>query len=391
VVSLVAVSGEAEQLGRLRIVKSTEVADSLADAMAGGPPIAPLPADPIERNRVIAMLQTAEPVVEADAAVVIATSGSTGTPKGVVLSRTAIRASAEATNDRLGGVGDWVLALPPHYVAGVMVLARACLAGTRAVPVRSDLSDLPQVAATLAERRYISVVPAQLDRALRRPEVSEALASSSSVLVGGGPTDPELVERAVAQGIRLVTTYGMSETCGGCVYDGQPLRGIDVECSEDGRIMIGGPTLFSGYRLRPDLTTAALVDGKFRTQDTGRWRSGRLVVLGRMDDIVISGGHKVDLGEVERCVQRWAADREARAIVLGVPDPIWGTLIIAVSDAAGSLENLQGVVCASLPMYAMPRQLIYVAELPWLASGKPDRVAIKSMIARTLVEREASV
>ena len=390
-VSLVAVSGDAEQTGRLRVVESSEVAESLADALIGGPPIAPLPADPVERSRVIAMLRTSEPAAEADAAVVVATSGSTGVPKSVVLSRAAIRASVEATYAWLGGVGDWVLALPPHYVAGLMVLARTYIAGARAAPVRSDLSDLPGVAATLAERRYISLVPAQLDRALRRPKVGEALASFSSVLVGGGPTDPALVERAAAEGICVVTTYGMSETCGGCVYDGQPLRGVEVELSTDGRIMIGGPILFSGYLLRRDLTTAALVDGKFQTQDRGSWDSGRLVVLGRMDGIVITGGHKVDLDEVERWVQRWAAARDARAVVLGIPDPIWGTLIIVVSDGTGSLEDVQRAVCGSLPVYAMPRQLIYVDALPWLASGKPDRVAIRSMITKVLAERQAPV
>ena len=129
-------------------------------------------------------------MTEADAAVVVATSGSTGAPKGVVLSRAAIRASVEAMRTRLGGAGDWALALPTHYIAGLMVLARACLDGTRAAPVRSDLSNLPQVVGTLSHRRYISLVPAQLDRALRRGDVTEALASFSAVLVGGGPASP---------------------------------------------------------------------------------------------------------------------------------------------------------------------------------------------------------
>src|SRR4029450_12241326 len=200
----------------------------LTESLRGGPPIAPLPAGSVERAQVITMLQLTQPVSEADAAAGVATSGSPGAPKGVVLSRAAIRASVEATHDRLGGVGDWVLALPPHYVAGLMVVARAALTGTRALSARSDLTDLPKVTARLAERRYISLVPAQLDRALQRRQVSEALSSFSSVLVGGGPTAPALVERAMSQGIRVVTTYGMSETCGGCVYNGQPLSTVDV-------------------------------------------------------------------------------------------------------------------------------------------------------------------
>jgi o-succinylbenzoate---CoA ligase len=389
--SLVAVSTAGPVPVRLRMVESSEVAASLAESLHGGPPIAPLPLNPVERAQAITMLQPDQPVTEADAGAVIATSGSTGAPKGVVLSRAAIRAAVEATHHRLGGAGDWVLALPVHYVAGFMVLARACLAGSRAVRVSADLNDLPHVLGGLTARRYISLVPAQLDRALQRPELSEALASFSSVLVGGGPANPDLVERATALGISVVTTYGMSETCGGCVYRGQPLQGVDVELTADGRIMIRSRSLFSGYRLHPDLTAATLVDGRFRTQDRGRWQAGRLVVLGRTDDIVITAGHKVDLGEVERCVQRWAAERHACAVVLGIPDAVWGTLIIAVSDSAHSLGELQGVVCQSLPGYALPRELIHLDPLPALPSGKPDRVAIESMIMKTVAKRQAAV
>jgi O-succinylbenzoic acid--CoA ligase len=311
-------------------------------------------------------------------------------PKGVVLSRSAIRTSVEATHSRLGGIGDWALALPTHYVAGFMVLARACLARTQAVPVRSDLSDLPEVADALSVRRYISVVPPQLERALQRSEVAKALASFSAVLVGGGPTSDALAERAIAAGIRVVRTYGMSETCGGCVYDGLPLPSVDVDIADDGRIMIKTASLFSGYRLRPDLTDLAVLNGIFRTQDRGRWQAGRLVVLGRLDDIVIIGGHKVDLGDVERCVARWAAQRGVRAAVIGVPDAVWGTMIIAVTDSPGSLEDLQAVVRESLPAYAVPRELIHVDALPWLASGKPDRLAIRSMIIDALAQRQAT-
>jgi O-succinylbenzoic acid--CoA ligase len=393
--SLVAVSPAAvspagpEPVG-LRMVEPSEVAGSLAMSLSGGPSIAPLPADPIEQARTITMLQPEEPVTEADAAVVVPTSGSTGAPKGVILSRAAIRASVEAMRTRLGGAGDWALALPTHYIAGLMVLARACLDGTRTAPVRSDLSNLPQVVGTLSYRRYISLVPAQLDRALRRGDVTEALASFSAVLVGGGPASPGLVERAISAGIRVVITYGMSETCGGCVCDGEPLQGVAVELASEGRIMIRSSTLFTGYRLRPDLTSETLVEGRLRTQDRGCWEAGKLVVLGRMDDIVITGGHKVDLADVEQSVQRWAAARGVHVAVLGIHDPVWGTRIIAVSDSPGSLEDLQAAVRESLPAYATPRELIYLDQLPRLASGKPDRIAIRSMIMNLRAEPQAT-
>ena len=388
--NLVAVSAAGPGLVRLRTVDPSEVAKALADSLSGGPPIATLPVDPIERGRAIGTLQPDQPVVEADAAVVVATSGSTGAPKGVVLSRAAIRASVQATHSRLGGVGDWVLALPTYYIAGLMVLARACLGSTRAVPVGSDLGHLQEAVGTLSERRYISLVPAQLDRALCRDDVTKALASFSAVLVGGGPTDVGLVERARAAGIRVVTTYGMSETCGGCIYDGEPLPGVVVDLADDDRILIRSNTLFAGYRLRPDLTAQAVLDGRFRTQDRGTWDAGRLVVLGRTDDIVITGGHKVDLADVEQSVQRWAADHGARGAVLGVADQVWGTRIIAVSDRPGSLADLQAVVRESLPTYAMPRELIHLDQLPWLANGKPDRIAIRSMIMNVRAERDAT-
>jgi len=258
------------------------------------------------------------------------------------------------------------------------------------VPVRSDLSNLPQVAGRLSQRRYISLVPTQLDKALQRGDTAAALGSFNAVLVGGGPAGLDLVERALGAGIRVVITYGMSETCGGCVCDGEPLRDVAVELGEQGRIMIRSSTLFSGYRLRPDLTAETLVDGWLRTQDRGCWEAGKLVALGRMDDIVITAGHKVDLADVEQAVQRWAAPRGAQVAVLGLPDQVWGTTVIAASDSQASLEDLRLVVRESLPAYAVPRDLIYLDPFPRSASGKPDRMAITSMIMNMRAERQAT-
>jgi O-succinylbenzoic acid--CoA ligase len=373
----------------LRPVTGSEIAPALAAALAGGDPVAPLPPTGVEQIRTLQVLQADIPVTEFDAAAVIATSGSTGTPKAVVLSRSAIRASAEATHERVGGPGDWALALPAHYVAGFMVLARAVLTGRTVLPVRSDLGDLASALEQLTGPRYLSLVPTQLVRGLREPDITAALADFDTVLLGGGPADPELLSRAGEAGVTIVTTYGMAETCGGCVYDGRPLNGVRVEL-DDGQIRIGGDTLFSGYRLQPDETAATLTDRGFATADRGRWVDDRLVVDGRVDDVVISGGVNVDLAEVERQVRGWAATVGADAVAVGVADPEWGTRVVAVSDAAGSLVELRALIRKTLPDHAAPRELVRLDPLPRLASGKPDRQAILALVSGNLPPKETS-
>ena len=159
-----------------------------------------------------------------------------------------------------------------------------------------------------------------------------------------------MLDRARAAGITCVTTYGMSETCGGCVYDGVPLAGVDVRVEPgDGRVSIAGPVLFSGYRGRPDLTAEALADGRFRTADRARWDqvgdgTARLQVLGRTDDVVVSGGLNVDLAAVEARAQTWPDRAGAELVVVGVPHPQWGVEVVAVTDAPRTLDGLQAWV-----------------------------------------------
>ncbi len=361
---------------------------------------APLPIDPVERAAALAMLRPDVPLAESDAAAVVVTSGSTGRPKGVVLSRGAIVASAEATHDRLGGPGDWLLALPTHYVAGFMVVARALVAGRAVYQVGSDLAGLPAAIEHAARPIYLSIVATQLARVLTdaapagsgstSPGLLAALADADAVLLGGGPAPETLLGRARAAGIRVVTTYGMSETCGGCVYDGRPLDGVRVELDESGAIGLSGPMLFSGYRLRPDLTSAALDGGRLRTSDRGRWQDGRLEVLGRLDDVVISGGLNVDLGAVERAALSWAERRSGIVAVVGVPDPQWGTAVIAVTDVRRDdqaadpdleLAELRADLARSLPAHALPRRLVHRSPIPRTAGGKIDRHRLRTELA----------
>jgi O-succinylbenzoic acid--CoA ligase len=347
-----------------------EVRRALTSALAGGPAVAPLPRDPREREQALAVLQPDLPLIETDVAAVVATSGSTGRPKGVVLSRSAVMAAAQAAHERLGGPGSWILALPAHYVAGLMVLARAEVARTDVTVADPSLLDLEQAAATLSGRRYLSLVPTQLLRACDDPRTGRILAALDGVLVGGSAVDPALLDRARALGIPVVTSYGMCETCGGCVYDGVPLSGVSVELDPAGRISLRGPMVFSGYRLDPELTATSLRKRTFRTSDHGQWVGGRLRVTGRLDDVVISGGRNIDLAELER-LARSAGHSEVAMI--GVPDQEWGVTVVAVSTGSESLADLRSRLAADLPDYALPKRLIQVPRLPFTAAGKIDR------------------
>ena len=268
---------------------------------------------------------------------VIATSGSTGSPMRVVLSREAMRASALATQERLGGPGQWVLNLPPSYVAGVQVLYRSVVAGTE--PLFDDEGDSPPLA-----RAYISMVPTQLFRSLLDGFDVKDLTRFDAVLIGGGPLAPEVRAEAESYGIRIVQTYGMSETCGGCVYDGRPLDGVEVRIDE-GEVQLRGPVLFDGYEGDPERTAAVMKNGWFRTNDLGRLDGdGRLWVTGRADDVIISGGVKVPAGAVaDRLKAHWFIDD---AVVVGAPDEEWGEKVVAFYvPVKGGIESADlGVV-----------------------------------------------
>ena len=190
-------------------------------------------------------------------ALVVTTSGTTGAPKGALLTAAALTASAEATHDRLGGPGRWLLALPSYHIAGVQVLVRSLLAGT--VPVELDVStgfDISQLPSAVDElgsgRRYTALVATQLAKTLDDPAAAAALAGLDAVLIGGGPAPRPVLDAAASAGVNVIRTYGMSETAGGCVYDGAPLDGVKVRVNADGRIVLGGPTLAKGYRNPPD-------------------------------------------------------------------------------------------------------------------------------------------
>lgn len=379
---------------------------------------------------------------------VLRTSGSTtGTGKLVGVSMDALVASARATHKRLGGPGIWVLALPAYHAAGVQVLVRAAVAGTHVFNAYKEGGFDPQhlaqvidaacvaaadcgagssfdddavsscaggvggeaegaVAADDSGRAcpvYTSLVPTQLRRALDDEQLRGALARLDAVLIGGAAADAQLLEQAKAAGIRVVTTYGMSETCGGCVYDGQPLPGVSMDVDQaTGAIWLSGPMLATGYLgdeertrrcfvSRPDTQAGEPARRWFITSDRGHIVDGRLQVLGRLDDVIISGGIKVEPGPIEALLALNPLVSECA--VVGLPDPTWGQAVTAVVVPA-SMPGLgrvdEGAILAQIRVYLeqklsgaqCPKQVLLADALPYKGIGKVDRRALAQSLAR---------
>jgi O-succinylbenzoic acid--coA ligase len=385
-------------------------------------------------------------------ALVVGTSGSTGTPKRTALTARALAASASATERFFGSNSDaasqWLLALPAHYIAGAQVLARSVLAGTAPVIARSVIEPVhfsPEVFLQAVERmssarRFISLVPTQLHKLLESAdanphlgaEIHEALGSFTGILLGGAPASADLLAAATALGLNTVTTYGSAETAGGCVYSGSVLPGVRVklvpeegmpavpdiegksaneESVQVGRIWISGAHLASGYigdatRTAEHFFTAANGTRWYRTDDYGllapdsnkNCSEQRLQVLGRSDDVLISGGVKISARAVATVLEEHPAVREA--CVIGLPDARWGTAIAAAvtlvpsaGTAAASTENspaLNEELCAllrarcaeKLGAPAVPKQLSILPDFPLTSTGKPDRAEIYSILDR---------
>lgn len=382
---------------------------------------------------------------------VLRTSGSTtGTGKLVGVSMDALVASARATHKRLGGPGIWVLALPAYHAAGVQVLVRAAVAGTHvfnaykeggfdpqhlaqvidaacvaagdAVPSCGDDAASSCGADAASSRAggageaalaaddsgracpvYTSLVPTQLRRGLDDEQLRGALARLDAVLIGGAAADAQLLEQAKAAGIRVVTTYGMSETCGGCVYDGQPLPGVSMDVDQaTGAIWLSGPMLATGYLgdeertrrcfvSRPDSQAGEPARRWFITSDRGHIVDGRLQVLGRLDDVIISGGIKVEPGPIEALLALNPLVSECA--VVGLPDLQWGQVVTAVVVPA-SMPGLgrvdEGAILAQIRVYLeqklsgaqCPKQVLLADALPYKGIGKVDRRALAQSLAR---------
>ena len=327
----------------------------------------------------------------------VGTSGSTGSPKVARLRARALRSSAQSTLDVLGGPGQWLLATPATHIAGIQVLVRSAIAGIQPVALTGGpfaVERFARAANRLThERRYTALVPTQAVRLLDSAAGREALAGLDAVLVGGAAVPRTLRERAAEAGVHLVATYGMSETAGGCVYDGVPLpvSGMRIAASDElgaGIVELTGATLADGYVDKPQLTAAAFrtdPDGSrwFRTDDLGRIDDGVLSVLGRRDDVINTGGLKVAPHLVEDAVHTMVPEL-GEVVVVATPDPTWGeavTLVVVAEDVP-ALEDVRAALRDHLPAHALPQRVVAVDTVPLLGPGKPDRRALRATVGR---------
>lgn len=359
-----------------------------------------MPAGDLRANDLLRTSLRVGAEIDDEIALVVTTSGTTGTPKGAMLTSAALIASASATHDRLGGPGRWLLALPAQHIAGMQILVRSVLAGT--VPVEMDISagfdvtELPGAVNRLGSgRRYASLVANQLAKALADPAAADALADLDAVLLGGGPAPRPVLEAADEAGINVVRTYGSSETAGGCVYDGIPLDGVEIRIDDagpdgQGRIVIGGPTLARGYR-NPPVPDPFAEPGRFRTDDIGAFDdTGRLTVLGRVDDAISTGGLTVMPSVVETVLAQHPG--VAECAIFGVPDDRLGQRVVAAVVAVTPssppvLDELREFVAGALDRTAAPRKIVIVTELPRRGIGKIDRPALREKYKSALREK----
>lgn len=319
--------------------------------------------------------------------IVVETSGSTANPKRVDLSATALRASAAATAGAIG-TGNWVLALPLTYIAGIMVGIRAIIAETQLVDLRAEPFDEKRFADSVAALPegtwFTSLVPTQLSRLVVAVEgnsvAAGALTTFTAILVGGQAIPTGLVDRASALGARIIRTYGSAETAGGVVYDGLPIGDTELRIGAHSMLEISTSSLASGYRGDEQRTRESFVDGWYRTTDLAHFDNGRLVIDGRADDIIITGGVKVSLTEIEIALERHGI----HSVASWFPDDEWGQVPALVSTETIDYELARELIEKELGKAARPYRIVTVESIPLLASGKVDRVAVRAIVLEQL-------
>ena len=306
--------------------------------------------------------------VRSDISLLVATSGSTGTPKEIALTSSALIASATASNKFLkASKGDtWSLLLPLTHIAGINVLARAMQLESTPLDLRNHVGSYPRA-------DFTAIVPTQLFNALNEnSELLKHLQSAKAVLVGGASLSPELRAQGIAAGINVISTYGMSETCGGCVYDGVALDGVAFELTDDGRIKISGPVLAEVER----------ENGWFVTNDLGKIVDGKLHVIGRSDDVIISGGENISLSAVEALINQKFP--ELLVAAFSTPDDKWGqALHIAIESQDEKIKSeVSELLIKSIGSHAKPKSVLLLDKLPEIGVGKVDRISLAKLVSK---------
>jgi o-succinylbenzoate---CoA ligase len=320
----------------------------------------------------------------ADIAAVVSTSGTTGAPRSVVLSRAAVETSARAVTDGLDiepRADRWLACLPLHAIAGLAIVARSYFCGTP-LTVHPGFS-VDAVAENAGTCTIVSLVPTLLVRLL---EARAPLSRFRRILLGGAPVDPDLLERCAEAGVSPTTTYGLTETGGGCTHDGRPLASVHLEVADDGEIFVGGETLMRGY-LDDEVATrdAFTSDGRLRTGDLGRVEGdGRLVITDRKKDVVITGGVNVSPSVVERVLS--GHPRVDEVCVVGLPDDEWGERVVAFVVPRGPgprlrVDELREFAAPHLARAELPREVRELTDLPRSLGGKVLRRQLRAQVA----------
>lgn len=316
--------------------------------------------------------------VEPEIALVIHTSGSTGGPKEVALTSRALIASAQSSNKFLGAKrgNTWSLLLPLTHIAGINVLIRSIELESNPIDLRNHQGKFP-------DADFTAIVPTHLYRALNGDEnLLHHLQNAEAVLVGGAKLSDELRVRAIAAGMNIVESYGMTETSGGCIYNGQPLEGVEIEISSEGLIKISGNTLASTY-LGSQEQWSKSFDGKwFTTSDIGLIENGKLRVISRVDDVVISGGENVSLDAIQKLITDNFPLISAAAFAL--PDSEWGN-IIHLALAGGEIpseDEIRNLLEENLGSFAKPKKIHRLDRIPLTSLGKVNREQLIEMVAK---------
>jgi O-succinylbenzoic acid--CoA ligase len=279
-----------------------------------------------------------------------------------VLSSAALIASANASHKYLGATpGDsWSLLLPTTHIAGLNVIVRATALGSRVIDNRNTEN--------YVDADFVSIVPTQLYKALTSDsKLLEHLTAAEAVLVGGAPLSDKLKKEAANKHVKIITTYGMTEMSGGCVYNQKPLDGVDVKISDAGLIQLSGPMIASGYLLANGQLEKFADSDSFDTTDLGEITNGMLKVLGRVDDVIISGGEKISLSAVEEIIKQILPKMDL--IAFAMADDLWGEKLCLASTSLIDIEDLR----TSLDSILTPKEIFLFEEIPTTMLGKPDR------------------